>query len=63
MSLAYDGWQDFRELAARHLDPALYWQFVYALTDVHAKSTIARKTKKTRPAKWFSSKRNSKAGM
>jgi hypothetical protein len=54
MSLSYDGWQDFDELAARHLDPALYWQFAYALANVNAKRTISRSTKKTHPAKRFS---------
>lgn len=58
MSLAYDGWQDFRELAARHLNPVLYWQFVSALVNVDAKRTISCSTKKTRPAKWFSFGRN-----
>jgi hypothetical protein len=59
MSLAYDGWQDFEETAARHLSPVLYWQFTYALANVNAKSTIPRSTKKPRPAKWFSFGRKS----
>jgi len=54
MSLACDGWQDFREMAAKHLDPALYWQFANALANVNAKGTISPSTKKTRPAKLFS---------
>ena len=44
MSLAYDGWQDFQELAAKHLNPTLYWHFIYTLANVDAKPTIpARK--------------------
>jgi len=54
MSLTYDGWQDFREMAARHLTPVLYWQFDYALTNLDAKRANLPSTKKTRPAKWFS---------
>ena len=59
MSLACDGWQDFLETAAKHLDPALYWQFAYSLANVNTKQAISRPTKKTRPAKWFSFGRKS----
>jgi len=53
MSLSYDGWQDFQEMAVKHLNPVLYWQFTYARANVNAKGTISRPTKKSRPAKWF----------
>ena len=59
MNLAYDGWQDFRELAARHLNPVLYWQFAYALANVNAKSAVLRLPTKPRWAKWFSFGRKS----
>ena len=53
MNLAYDGWQDFRELAARHLNPVLYWQFAYAQANVNAKSAVLRSPTKPRWVKWF----------
>ena len=54
MSLSYDGWQDFEEVAAKHLNPVVYLQFTYARATVNAKGTISRPKKKTGPAKWFS---------
>jgi len=54
MSLAYDGWQDFREMAARHLGPVLYWQLDYALANVDAKRANLPTTRKLRLPKWFS---------
>jgi len=53
MSLSYDGWQDFRETAARRLSPALYWQLDYALVNVDAKHANLPTTRKLRPPKWF----------
>lgn len=32
-SLAYDGWQDFLEISARHLDSTLQYQLAFALAD------------------------------
>jgi len=54
MSLAYDGWRDFLELAEKHLAPALNFQLVYALAHLDAKRPIALPTKKSRLARWFS---------
>ena len=59
MSLSYDGWQDFLEMAARHLNPTLYWQFNCTIANIDAKRPILRSTKKPRWAKWFSSGRTS----
>lgn len=53
MSLAYDGWRDFQEMAARHLNPSLYWQFTYALANVDAKRPTARSTKQIHLPKWL----------
>jgi hypothetical protein len=58
MSLAYDGWRDFLELAGRRLDPALNFQLVHALATLDAKRTISRSTKKVPWAKWFPTKRS-----
>jgi len=54
MSLSYDGWQDFRETAARHLDPVLYWQLQHSLTNLDVKRIASRSTKLPGWAKWFS---------
>jgi len=54
MSLSYDGWQDFREMAARHLNPALYQQLDYALAKLDTKRADLPTIKKLRPPKWFS---------
>jgi hypothetical protein len=61
MSLSCDGWQDFLEMAARHLNPALFWQLNTALANVDTKSkqTIPGWTKKARWAKWISFGRKS----
>jgi hypothetical protein len=56
MSLSYDGWQDFRETAARHLNPVLYWQFVYAVANLDAKRKTSLPDIKLRWPKWFSAK-------
>jgi len=53
MSLAYDGWQDFREMAARHSGPVLYWQLDYALANVDAKRANLPTTRKLRSPKWL----------
>ncbi len=53
MSLAYDGWQDFSDMAFRRLTPALYWQFKRAVANIDAKRTNLPSTRKTRWAKWF----------
>lgn len=54
MSLAYDGWQDFRELAVRHVNPVLYWRLDYALANLDAKRANLPATRKLRPPKWLS---------
>lgn len=54
MSLSFDGWRDFLELAEKHLDCALNFQLVYALTHLDAKRPVARPAKKSRWARWFS---------
>ena len=59
MSLAYDGWQEFLELAARHMNRPLYRQFQFMLTNLDAKHPVFRSTKKSRRAKWFSFGRSS----
>ena len=46
VSLAYDGWQDFLEMAAKHLHPTLYWQLMPALQNMDIKPAISRSTKK-----------------
>lgn len=51
LSLAYDSWQDLREMAARQMNPALYWQFARALVKVDARRAIS--TTKINPAKWL----------
>jgi hypothetical protein len=58
MSLAYDGWRDFLEMAAKHLDQSLYLQFTFALANLDAKGKTSRSTKKSRWAKWLSSGRS-----
>jgi hypothetical protein len=58
MSLSYDGWQDFRKMAEKHLNQALYWQFTCALANINAKHTPSRSIKKTRQAKRFSIRRS-----
>lgn len=37
MNLAYDGWQDFLEMAKRRMDPGNYQSIAYALANVDAK--------------------------
>lgn len=37
LSLSYNGWQDFLEVAARRLEPAKYAVFAYTLANVDAK--------------------------
>src|ERR1043166_2273228 len=37
LSLSYDGLHDFLEIAARRLDPHLYYQFYYAFVNIDAK--------------------------
>jgi len=54
MSLAYDGWQDFLEMAACRMNPPLHQQFSFMLANLDAKSPVLRSTKKLRRAKWFS---------
>ena len=54
VNLAYDGWQDFLETAARHMDRQLYWQFEFMFKNIDAKRPVLRSTKKSRWAKWFS---------
>jgi hypothetical protein len=34
LNLAYDGWEDFQKLAAKKMDPDLYWQFRSSLVDL-----------------------------
>lgn len=53
MSLAYDGWQDFLEIASRHMDKTLYWQFQVMVTNVDTKNPILRSPKKSRWPKWL----------
>jgi len=49
LSLSYDGWEDFRETAARRMNPELYSQLHYALANTEPKRTPPRW------ARWFSS--------
>lgn len=37
MSLAYNGWQDFLEMAARRVNPAIYENIAYTLANVDAR--------------------------
>ena len=53
MSLAYDGWQDFRETAVRRLSPVLYWQLNYALANLDAKHAKLPTIRKLRRPKWL----------
>ena len=59
MSLCYDGWQDFLEVAARHLNPPLYRQLCSTMTNIDAQRPVLPSTKKSRRAKWFSFRRSS----
>ena len=54
MSLAYDGWQDFLDVAAKRLNPALYWQFRYTVANLDAKKKVSSASKKLHWPKWFS---------
>jgi len=54
LSLSYDGWQDFRESAEKHMEPGLYWQFYYALANLNARPAARSTPKKLRLPKWFS---------
>ncbi len=54
LSLAYDGWQDFSDLAARHMKPELFWQFHYTLAGIDARHPVSRSSGKARRARWFS---------
>jgi len=45
MSLAYDGWQDFLAVAAKRLNPILYAQFHYTLTNLDARPKRVPKKK------------------
>ncbi len=53
LSLCYNGWQDFVELAARRMEPSLYWQVTYGLAMVRAGDQKAKPVKTTTKAKWF----------
>jgi hypothetical protein len=55
LSLSYDGWQDFEEMAARRMNPVLHWQLQHMLTSLRTTGTIPSTAKKSRWAKWFSS--------
>jgi hypothetical protein len=46
MSLAYDGWQDFLEMAVRRLSPASYGVIAYTLANVDAKKVNVPPLKK-----------------
>lgn len=45
LSLAYDGWQDFLEMAAKRMNAHLYWQFAVAYSDIKSgrKSSLPAK--------------------
>jgi hypothetical protein len=52
MSLCYNGWQDFQEMAARRMEPGVYWQVNYGLANV--KANDQRQSAKASPKKkWF----------
>ena len=53
LSLSYDGWQDFLDVAARRMEPALYAQFRYTFASVHDASPKPL-SKKKGWAGWFS---------
>lgn len=57
LSLAYDGWQDFSDLAARHMKPELYWQFHYARAGIDARRPVSRSSGKARRPRWSSFRR------
>ena len=42
VSLAYDGWQDFLETAARQMDPALYAQFYLMFANLDVKRPVLK---------------------
>lgn len=58
MSLAYNGWQDFLDMAARRLNPLLYPQFKFALANVNAKRSAMPPIKKLSLKKWLPTKRS-----
>ena len=58
MSLAYDGWQDFLETAARRLNPLLFPQFKFALANVNVKRRAMPVIKKIQVKKWLTTKRS-----
>lgn len=53
LSLCYNGWQDFLELAARRMDPNLYWQVTYGLAMIKAGDQKAKPVKSPARTKWF----------
>lgn len=53
LSLCYNGWQDFLELAARRMDPNLYWQVTYGLAMIKAGDQKAKPVKAAARTKWF----------
>ena len=54
LSLSYDGWHDFLEIAARRLDPNLYYQFYYVFVNIDVKKTVSLSASQSRWARWFS---------
>ena len=59
MSLSYDGWRDFLDVASRRMDPELYGQFSYTLANLDVKRPRAATPRKKGWAKWFSLPRRS----
>lgn len=47
LSLCYNGWQDFVEMAARRMEPNLYWQVTYGLAMIKAGDQKAKPVKAT----------------
>jgi hypothetical protein len=57
MSLAYDGWEDFQELAAKRLHPWVYMQFIHTLANLKADRPVQHPRRKIFSGKWFSFER------
>lgn len=53
MSLCYDGWQDFLEMAQRRMEPGLFWQVNHGLATVKASDQRAMHPPKKPKTNWF----------
>lgn len=57
LSLCYNGWGDFMEMAARRMPPSLYWQVTCGLASVKANDQRQKSRKTGSGKKWFTFRR------